>query len=315
MVKLFRIKSFAYTPFTNPTDLNYLADNGIIITNKISEADILLSQNFKHLKKYFLRYHKTKNYLVWTLEPRFDISFSLVRKIFFGFHKCHFMNIYTQDVFTSINTFHGKVIKEEIELLNHDFKLRNKKIVALMSFYQGPNAPVIIRNGENIDLIALRSKIALEGHKRGVLYIYGKGWPQNISLENSRYEDWVTRKEEVLKNYNFNLCFENTIAPNYVTEKIWDSIGNYCLPIYYGKGTNIYNIFPEKSFIDFSDFDTPQQLFNYIGKMKNTEFVGRLNKCIEVYMTIKNQNPTYAWEKRKEALDKIIERCYSIAEK
>jgi len=315
MVKLFRVKSFVYTPFSDERDLQYLSDNGIVITNNISEADLLISQNFKHLKKYFWYYFNKKKYLIWTHEPRFDISFSSVRKIFLGLHKCHFMNIYTNDVFTSIGTFHTKVIKNEIEPLVQSFKLTSKKIVALMSYYQGCDAPALIYQGKNIDLIALRSKIALEGKRRGLLDIIGKGWPENSSLENSRDGNWPKRKEEILDSYNFNFCFENTIAPNYVTEKIWDSIGCYCLPIYYGKGTNIYDLFPERSFIDYADFDSPEHLFVYIEKMEKDEFVERLNKCISVYTILKNKGPLYSWEKRKEALDKIVEKCNSIVKK
>src|SRR5690606_22526691 len=138
-----------------------------------------------------------------------------------------------------------------------------------------------------IDLIALRSQIAMEGRKRGMIDIIGKGWPGNNSIEDSRDGNWPKRKKEILKGYNFNLCFENTIAPNYVTEKIWDSIGSYCLPIYFGKGTNIYDVFPEKSFIDYANFQSLDQLFDYIEKMETHEFVERLNKCIDVYNVLK----------------------------
>ena len=66
------------------------------------------------------------------------------------------------------------------------------------------------------------------------------GWPKGVSKEDSREGDWVERKKQLLDNYHFNLSFENTAAYNYMTEKIWDSIENYCLPIYYGKHTNVY---------------------------------------------------------------------------
>ncbi len=315
MIKLFKIKSFAYTPFVNKQDLEYLKNNGIIITNDISEADVLISQNLKHLKKYFWRYFKNKNYLIWTLEPRFDLSFSASKSILLGFHKCHFMNIYTRDVYTSINPFYKRV-KNELNPISANFELgKDRKIVALMSYYLGSNTPAIMLNKKNIDLIALRTELALAGHQRGIVDIYGKGWPHDVSIENSRDGGWHERKEEILKKYNFNLCFENTIAHNYVTEKIWDSIGCYCLPIYYGKGTNIYSIFPEDSFIDYSNFENPEQLFNYIEKMQDDEFVNRLNKCIEVYMYLKNQDEDFHWKKKKVSLDNIIMKCRTITNK
>ena len=219
MIKIYKVGSFAFTPFVNQSDLGYLEDNGLEITEDIKQADIIISQNFKHLKKYFLRYFKKKNYLVWTLEPRFDLCFYPSRNILLGLHKCHFMNIYTNDVYTSINPF-SKRAKNKLSFLDKNFKLSNRKIAALMSYFKGVKAPPVIFEDVNLDLVALRSTIAIEGFKKNVLDIYGKGWPDNISIEDSRGHGWPNRKEEILKNYNFNLCFENTIAENYVSEKI-----------------------------------------------------------------------------------------------
>lgn len=308
MIKLFKIKSFVYTPFENEEDKKYLQQNGIQITNNITEADILIAQNIKHLKRYVLQYFATKNFLIWTLEPRFNTSFKKSRK-FLGLINIHFMNIYTGDVFTSPTAFHSRLIKKKLTPLNFDFKFHSHKIVALMSYYEGISTPPLKREGKNIDLIGLRSKIALEGNKRGLLDIYGKGWPENISIEDSRVGNWTKRKEEILLSYAFNLCFENTIAHNYITEKIWDSIGNYSLPIYYGEGTNIYSLFPPNSFIDYSQFKNPSDLFNFIEKLSEKEYVERINKCISVYNSISERGDNFDWEERKRSLDKIIEKC------
>ncbi len=315
MIKIFKVKSFAHTPFSNGEDLDYLRKHGIEITTDIKNADILISQNFKHLKKYFLRYLKEKQFLVWTLEPRFDTSFTSFRKILFGFHKCYFMNIYTQDVFITIPAFNLPGINKNLSLLTENSCIGNNKIVTLMSYYQGVNAKSLLRKRENIDLIGLRSKIALEGSKRGILDIYGKGWPENISIEDSRDGNWPGRKEEILREYSFNLCFENTIAYNYVTEKIWDSIGSYCLPIYFGKDTNIYKIFPRNSFIDYSDFKDSTSLFNFIENISDVDFVTRLNKCINVYNSLSKLGKEDEWEIKKKILKNIIDKCNVIMSK
>ncbi len=312
MIKLFRVKSFSYTPFVNIIDIEYLEEKGVFITENIKEADILIAQNFKHLKRYIWRYRKTKSYLVWTLEPRFNTSFYSVQKILLGFHKCYFMNIYTQDVFTSILAYHARIIHKDLNLIEDNFKIYKGKIVALMSYYGGIDAPPFLRDGLNIDPIALRSSLALEGNKRGVLDIYGKGWPNHLSIEDSRIGNWSGRKGEILENYAFNLCFENTVAPNYVTEKIWDSIGNYCLPIYFGRGTNIYNVFPPNSFIDYSDFDDQASLFDFVENISNTEYISRLNKCIKIYNSIKKKGRKFEWEEKKKSLDKIVDKCFLI---
>ena len=44
----------------------------------------------------------------------------------------------------------------------------------------------------------------------------------------------IPNKQEILRNYRFNLCFENDLYPNYVTEKVFDSYEAECIPIWWG---------------------------------------------------------------------------------
>jgi hypothetical protein len=164
----------------------------------------------------------------------------------------------------------------------------------------------------NTDLIALRPQIALDGSKKGFLNVYGKGWPEGVSKENSRDGDWGARKKQLMGDYNFNLCFENTATYNYLTEKIWDSIENYCLLIYYEKNTNAYEIFPENSFIDYSNFNSSQELFDFITNISDEEYINRMTNCIKVYNYISSQGPRLAVAERKKMLDKIIEKVKFI---
>lgn len=313
-IKLFKVSNFSYTPFNNfnPGDLDYLKAYNIEIVNSSKEADIIISQNFKHIKKHFWKFIFGKKFLVWTLEPRFDTHFLSTKKYFFGLFKCHFMNIYTQDVFVSNLTFHAGMMSTRLEPISEDFQLNSKQIVALMSCYKGLNSEKLIYNNQNIDLIATRTEIALEGNKLGILDVYGKGWPSGVSKEDSREGDWPTRKKELLKPYHFNLCFENTASPNYMTEKIWGSIQDYCLPIYYGKNTNAYDLFPKDSFLDYSEFKNPTELFDYINMINTQEYIARMNKCIAVYNSINEKGPDFVKEERKKMLDKIVEKLHSI---
>lgn len=313
-IKLYKASSFSYTPFNDfmEGDLNYLNDNNIVVVTNPSEADIIISQNFKHLRKHFWRTLFRKKFLIWTIEPRFNTSFKKKKNYFFGLFKCSFMNIYTQDVFVSNISVHCKIINEKLILLPSTFQITSNKIVTLMSYYKGINAKPLIKNRENIDLIALRSRIAIEGSKQNSIDVYGKGWPEGISKEDSRDGNWGPSKKQALGNYNFNLCFENTASPNYMTEKIWDSIENYCLPIYYAKNTNAYLIFPKDSFIDYSDFNKPQELFDFVLNISNEEFIRRMNRCIEVYNSISIQGETLVKSERKKTLDRIVERINEI---
>ncbi|MWB94512.1 glycosyl transferase [Flavobacterium sp. GA093] len=313
-IKLYKASSFRYTPFDDyqPGDLDYLKKNNISIVTDIKEADVIISQNFKFLKKHFWRVIFGNKFLVWTLEPRFDTHFVSKEKYLLGLVKCHFMNIYTRDVFVTNISIHCRKINRILEFLPDDFLLESNKIGTLMSYYKGIEASPLICNNENIDLIALRSEIALAGNKAMVMDVYGKGWPKGISKEDSRDGDWVGSKDKILNKYNFNLCFENTASFNYMTEKIWDSIQNYCLPIYYAKNTNAYEIFPEDSFIDYADFNSPNELFDFVNNMKSEEFVIRMNKCIQVYNAISEKGISLVNSEREKTLNKIVLKLHSI---
>ena len=312
---MYKASSFKYTPFDNfvKGDLDFLKENNIIITSNIKNADLIISQNFKHLKPYFWRYFFGKKFLVWTMEPKFDMFPSHNRSVFFGLINCFVMNVYTKDVHTSSFSFRtAGLIDKEISYVPDSFQLKSKKIIALMSYYDGLNSKPLIINDLNVDLIGLRSQIGLAGSKINVIDIYGKGWPDGVSREDSRDGDWGKSKKVLLKEYNFNLCFENTIAYNYVSEKIWDSIKNYCLPIYYGKNTNIYEIFPHNSFIDYSEFASPDKLFDFVGQLTNEEFIRRINLCIEVYNSIQKKGYDFILNERLKMLNQMVLKVNDI---
>ena len=312
VIKLYKAASFAYTPFDNIDDLVYFKKHDIVIVDKITDADIVIAQNYKHLKKHLWRAVFGKKFLIWTLEPRFDTHFSDEINVLWGVFKCKVMNVFTRDVFVTNISIIIQAINKELMLLPKDYEIKFRKIISLMSYYKGINEPKLMRQGDNIDLIGLRSKIALVGNKLGIFDVYGKGWPKGVSKEDSRNGDWVTRKQQLLANYDFNLCFENTASYNYMTEKIWDSIENMCLPIYYGKNTNVYEVFPKNSFIDYSEFNSPQALFDFVNTMSNSEFTTRMNSCIEVYNSISSQGLVLVKLERKKMLDEIVEKVHQI---
>lgn len=56
-IKIYKASSYKYTPFENfvEGDLDFLVKNGIEIVSDAKNADIIISQNYKHLRKYFWR--------------------------------------------------------------------------------------------------------------------------------------------------------------------------------------------------------------------------------------------------------------------
>lgn len=218
------------------------------------------------------------------------------------------MNVYTGDIFFNNVAYQEKRFTEskKLNFIGIEFKFLTKKQVALLSFFHGGKYSSLLMNGQNIDLIKKRTEIALYCYNQNKMDIFGQGWPDGVSKEDSRMNNRHTRKKEILKNYHFNFCFENTLYPYYVTEKIWESIECKCLPIYYGgdKGS-IYDTFPEESFIDYSKFQNPQEMINYIENMTREEFIMRMNKCIKVYNEFV-EKPMVYWENNyKRRLDNM----------
>ena len=318
MINIFKIGHLPYTPFDenfSKDDLLYLNKKGIKITKNKNKADIFVAGNHRSLKKFILKNPGRKNYLIWAQEPRFSTTSSSIYYPFLIFPKVNVMNIYTGDVFGNNVTYQEKrfLNKPQLDLLNKDFELSNRKVAALMSYYNGGKTSKLIVGGSNIDLIKKRSDIAHHLLSENMIDIYGQGWPKGISIEDSRFTDRHTRKKDILKNYNFNLCFENTVYPKYITEKIWESIENNCLSIYYGgPKSSIYEIFPRKSFIDYSEIENPEKLLDFIKNMSTEDFINRLNKCINVYNSFTEKPEKFWKETHKKMLDNIVKKCNDI---
>ncbi|PQJ32188.1 glycosyl transferase [Nonlabens arenilitoris] len=312
-IKVFTSGNMRWTPFGvfDPQDIPFLNAHGISMVEKVQQADVIVSQNLKYLRKYIYRYAFTKKFLLWSNEPRFDTTSSDVKKYALGIAKVHIMNVYNAKVFHSTTPFNHSFFRESLHEIPEDFQFKNKKVVALMSFYKGLNTEAVIIGKKDVDLIKKRTEIALYGHSNNALDVYGKGWPDNISLEDSREGDWSTRKKDLLRPYHFNLSFENTTARNYITEKIWDSIENYCLPIYFGDN-GIYELFPENSFIDYSKMSSPKELFDFIDNLENVEFVTRLNRCISVYQKFHLHEATFFIKERNKSLMEIVKTLNQI---
>ena len=80
---------------------------------------------------------------------------------------------------------------------------------------------------------------------------------------DNQYFDQLTEKRNFVKHFKFNLSLENTISPNYITEKIFDAFYNLTIPIYYGDPELSHKVFNEKSFID-ATLLTNDELLDYV---------------------------------------------------
>lgn len=81
---------------------------------------------------------------------------------------------------------------------------------------------------------------------------------------NNRFEG---NKIELLKNFKFNICYENSIHEGYVTEKLFDAKFAGCVPIYYGDPIYSKIDFNENCFLNRLDFNNNEDFINEIKKL------------------------------------------------
>jgi alpha(1,3/1,4) fucosyltransferase len=110
----------------------------------------------------------------------------------------------------------------------------------------------------------LEAVAALGPH--GAIDLYGRGWNRWWTRHTFTPAYWIRRraimahykgsctsKMDVLSQYRFSLCFENTPMLGYVTEKIFDCFYAGTVPIYLG-APDISDLIPEDAYIDMRDF-------------------------------------------------------------
>ncbi len=76
-------------------------------------------------------------------------------------------------------------------------------------------------------------------------------------------------KIETVGRYRFCLALENSIAPGYVTEKIFDALLAGAVPIYLG-AANVGDFVPPNSYIDATSFASPAELAAYLHHLVET---------------------------------------------
>ncbi len=113
------------------------------------------------------------------------------------------------------------------------------------------------------ELYSERLKIIrfFEQHHPNEFGFYGIGWDQSHS---SIYLGATEDKSSTIKNYKFNIAYENTKdVPGYITEKIFDCFEAGVVPIYWGSPT-VTDEIPAGCFIDRRQFASDEALYNYL---------------------------------------------------
>ena len=69
--------------------------------------------------------------------------------------------------------------------------------------------------------------------------------------------------------YKFYLSFENSLCQEYVTEKFYRALNQMIVPIIFNGAKDKKMYGPPKSFIDVNEFDTVENLVNYLKSLIN----------------------------------------------
>jgi hypothetical protein len=91
------------------------------------------------------------------------------------------------------------------------------------------------------------------------IHQYGRCGNRTIANDQGRQSKLATCAQ-----YKFTLAFENAIAPDYVTEKLYDPLVAGSVPVYLG-APNVAQFAPrDGSYINAADFPGPQELTAYL---------------------------------------------------
>ena len=164
------------------------------------------------------------------------------------------------------------------KMVNHPLELYSKRIEAIRWFEKHHQDEFdLYGRGWSIPSNSLLRRVynRLPVLRKMILKLFPQSYPS--------YRGELAEKIPVLENYKFAICYENARdIPGYITEKIFHCFFAGCVPIYWG-ANNITDYVPEKCFIDKRKYGTYEELYEYISKMPDVEYLTYLTN-IEEYL-------------------------------
>jgi alpha-1,3-fucosyltransferase len=107
------------------------------------------------------------------------------------------------------------------------------------------------------------------------------------------------RCDVLLEKYKFYLALENSLCPDYVTEKFYRALANNVIPIVYG-GADYNQYAPPHSYVNIADFKSPKEL---------AEYLWLLDKNDALY------SKYFDWKKNYEVVRKPLDGWCDLCEK
>ncbi len=188
-------------------------------------------------------------------------------------HLSHYKRVYTWDDDLVDNKKFFKFYYPELKSMMKNFpSFEEKKLVTQMSSNK--------KSKHSRELYSERERVIQFFEDKKDFDFYGFAW-EDKGYKN--YRGSVDNKLETLKNYRFNVCYENIYdVRGYITEKIFDSFAAGAIPIYWG-ASNVTDYIPKNCFIDRRDFKDFAAVYEYIRTMDKATYETYL-KNIEAFL-------------------------------
>lgn len=278
--RVFRADEMKYTLFFQDSGADQL---GLSYVDSPEQADIIIARKTEALRRYSGNAAKL---VIWTHEPRYSTEDSSPASVPGIDKPVYVMNAYTGMYTDPFKYFPRTVVDFDANMEQH--RARPHRAIILATHKKADRAK--IRGSLKYDLYIKRQAVAAALQSRGLCDVMGRNWPASCNpLGESRGDGWQKEKSNVLKGYAFNLAYENTFLPFYVTEKIWDAIIWGCLPIYHGtKG--IYDVFPPGSFVDGAG-RRPEEIADEVQSMSPADRAERYAMCLRAYLDAHRLKP------------------------
>ena len=209
-------------------------------------------------------YAKLKRYTSWF---KHSFLFSGMARRVSGktiYHQIFFPSVFKSEDFKVVP--YGQ--KKFLTMISGNKRMGNWKKNLIIKFLYGLKVREIYEERH-------KAVIFFAGH-RG-FDLYGKGWDkggktgQETEAIKRSYRGMVEDKLPVLRQYKFTLCFENSVFPGYVTEKIFDAMFAGSVPVYLG-APDITDLVPKDAFVDIRDFKGLSGLLSFLENMDETTY-------------------------------------------
>lgn len=240
------------------------------VDKKNFKNNVLIQILQKHLgHKYEFKWSNNPKYLIYSVfgDSHLDFNKSCIRICYVGEHICTDWNLADYGIDLDMMDFEDRHLYYPLYFLyQSDLKLAIKK--HLLDDKRENFCGFMVSNGSG-DKIRGEFFEQLSEYKK---VDSGGRWKNNIGGA------FIENKNAWLKNYKFNLCFENISYNGRISEKLIQAFATGCVPIYWGdeslcdeRYAHLRPVFNPKAFINVHNFDSIESAIKEIERIDNDD--------------------------------------------